>query len=466
MNIEEKKEKLVIAKKCAQSLWFFTRYFFKKRNNFKFIPNWHHIRITNALTKVYNGEIKRLIINMPPRYGKTEISVINFPAWCLARNPDCKFIHTSYSKDLAINNSAQIRELIKSEYYQELFKLQLKGDSDAKHKWDTITNGGMYAVGSGGAITGFGAGLAREGFGGAIIIDDPHKPNECDSDVMRNNVIDWYQNTVQSRVNSPNTPIIIIMQRLHLSDLAGWLLDGGTKEKWEHLCLPAISDDGKPLWEYKHSAADLNRLDQANSYVFSGQYLQRPIPSGGAIFKTENIKIVDAIPANILFIVRAWDKAGSQDAGDFTAGVKMGMMSDGRYIVLDSTTGQWKADKRESIIKNTAIMDGRNVRIRIEQEGGSGGKESAENTIKNLAGFAIDSMRPTGNKTDRANPFACQLNIGNVLLLKGEWNTSYVNELKNFPKAAHDDQVDASSCAFNLLALGKRPNATTIVIKR
>src|SRR5690606_8763121 len=106
------------------------------------------------------------------------------------------------------------------------------------------------------------------GFGGAIVIDDPHKPDEATSEVMRENVIEWFQNTLESRKNSKDTPIILIMQRLHENDLAGWLLAGGNGEQWEHVCLPAIQEDGTALWPEKHSLEDLRRMEGASPYVF------------------------------------------------------------------------------------------------------------------------------------------------------------------------------------------------------
>ncbi len=118
----------------------------------------------------------------------------------------------------------------------------------------------VYAVGAGGTITGYGAGKVRDGFGGAILVDDPHKADEARSEVMRQNVIDWFQTTLESRKNSPETPIILVMQRLHENDLAGWLLGGGNGEEWEHLCLQALQDDGTALWPEKHSAKELRRI--------------------------------------------------------------------------------------------------------------------------------------------------------------------------------------------------------------
>ena len=120
--------------------------------------------------------------------------------------------------------------------------------SQAQGHWKTTAGGVVYATGTGGTITGFGAGKHRDGFGGALILDDLHKADEARSDTVRNGVIDWFQNTLESRKNSPHTPIIVIMQRLHEEDIAGWLLNGGNGEEWEHLCLSAITEDGKALW--------------------------------------------------------------------------------------------------------------------------------------------------------------------------------------------------------------------------
>ncbi|MGU5448090.1 phage terminase large subunit, partial [Acinetobacter baumannii] len=243
---------------AQEDLYFFTRYMFKERRGYKWMQNWHHLEICEALMKVYRGEIKRLIINVPPRYSKTEIAVINFMAWCFGKKPDCEFIHISYSAMLAANNAFQIRTLVQEEAYRKVFpELTLRDDSKAKDFWRTSQGGVCYATGTGGTITGFGAGKLRKGFGGCIIIDDPHKAHEASSKTIREGVIDWFQNTLESRTNSPDTPIIVIMQRLHEDDLAGWLLGdrkdgvpvaGGNGEVWEHLCLSAIQEDGSALW--------------------------------------------------------------------------------------------------------------------------------------------------------------------------------------------------------------------------
>ena len=287
-------------------LYDFSRYLFLRRFGSKWVRSDHHRLICDKLEAVFRGEITRLVINIPPRYSKTELAVVNWIAWCLGQVPDAEFIHTSYSAALAANNSSNVLRLIEHEAYQAVFP-DTRLDRTARGHWTTTAGGVLYTAGSGGTITGFGAGKQRAGFGGAIIIDDPHKADEARSDVMRQSVIDWYQNTLQSRVNSRHTPIIVIMQRLHESDLAGWLLKGGTGETWDSLVLSAIQADGTALWPEKHTIDELRRMEQAAPYVFAGQYMQNPAPLDGGIFKPNQLEIIDAIPAGSITCVRGWD---------------------------------------------------------------------------------------------------------------------------------------------------------------
>ena len=152
----------------------------------------------------------------------------------------------------------------------------------------------MYATASGGAITGFGAGGTDESrFAGAIIIDDPLKPDDAFSEVKRAAVNNRYNNTIRSRVNSRNTPIIVIMQRLHEDDLSGFLLDGGSDEEWTHLCMPALKENNEPLWPDKHSFEELESIRKADSYTFAGQYMQTPAPDEGGEWKKDWFEVVD-----------------------------------------------------------------------------------------------------------------------------------------------------------------------------
>lgn len=257
---------------AREDLYDYTRWMFLQRKGFAWQRADHHRIVCDALMRVYRGECKRLIINIPPRYSKTEL-VNNFVSWTTGKAPDSEFILTSYSSQLASNNSWQIRETVLHPAYREIFPaVTLRSDSAAKHEWRTSQGGIVYAAGAGGTITGYGAGKHRSGFGGAIIIDDPHKADEARSDVIRQGVIEWFQNTLESRKNSPeDTPIILIMQRLHEKDLAGWLIEGGNGEEWEVVSLPALREDGTALWPEKHTVDRLRMMQQAAPYTFAGQ---------------------------------------------------------------------------------------------------------------------------------------------------------------------------------------------------
>lgn len=441
-----------VAKALAVTdFYFFSRWMFLQRRGYRWQQAPHHKTICDALARVYEGKCKRLIINIPPRYSKTELAVVNFMAWALGRSPDSEFIYTSYSARLAANYSWQARELVSHPGYQEIFPdFALKHDSKAKDEWRTTAGGIVYAAGSGGTITGYGAGKHRDGFGGAIVIDDPHKADEARSDVMRQNVIEWFQNTLESRKNSPHTPIILIMQRLHEEDLAGWLVAGGNGEKWEHLCLPAIKEDGTALWPEKHTIDDLRRMEAASPYVFSGQYMQRPAPAEGGIFRPDQIPVIDALPAVNIRWVRGWDLASTID-GDWTAGVRLGKLADGRFVIADSKRLRVGPDERDAAIVNTASADSRSTRISIPQDPGQAGKTQVLYLTRALAGYAVTSSPESGDKITRAEPVAAQINVGNVMMLRGDWNKTFTDELRMFPNGANDDQVDALSRAFSEL---------------
>lgn len=306
-----------------QSTLNFTRYFFKENYGKKFIIGDHHRKICQALDDVLKGKIKRLIINVAPRYGKTELAVKSFAACGFAINPASKFIHLSYSDDLARDNSREIQNIVTSESFQTLFDVELT--SDSTKKWHTTAGGGFYAVSSGGQVTGFGAGtvdteeeynskeydysdftneeiefidemlpFGNSDFAGAIIIDDPIKPDDALSDQKRDAVNNKFDTTIRNRVNSRNTPIIIIMQRLHMNDLCGYLQklegvigkdDGG---EWTVIEFPCLYNDEngneKALWEHKHTVPELKQMRLKNAFVFETQYQMNPKPKEGLLY--------------------------------------------------------------------------------------------------------------------------------------------------------------------------------------
>lgn len=421
----------------------------------------HHKPICDALTRVILGETKRLIINVPPRSGKTLFVSQMFPAFCMGLNPASSFILTSYSKTLASNNTYMIRELMRHEVYQSIFsdtQPVIKDDSQARDEFRTEVGGMVYGVGAGGTITGKGAGAMGDLFSGAILIDDISKPSDALSETMRANTIEWFRGTLESRKNSPDTPIIIIMQRLHEQDLSGWLLDGGNGEEWELLKIPALREDGSSFWPKQFPVSMLERLEKSNPYTFAGQYQQLPAPKEGGDFKPGNIQIIDALPAGLRF-VRGWDLAATtKKTSDYTATIKLAE-KDGIVYIAHGNRFKGSPDEVEAAIVQMAELDGRNTEASLPQDPGQAGVAQKQNISRKLKGHRFEFSPETGDKRSRAGPFAAQVNVGNVRMLKGEWNEEFIHELQLFPNGKNDDLVDASSRAYNRAVLSRRRRA-------
>jgi predicted phage terminase large subunit-like protein len=289
-------------KELLSSLLLFTKFFYKIRTGRSFdtpqpiARESHYINVSRALTKTLTGKSRRLIINCPPRYGKSELC-IHYIAWIMAHYPDSHNLYISYSHSLAKAHTQIIRQIISMPEYKALFGIEISDESSAKDNFETNYRGSIYAAGAEGTITGRGAGIQNaKRFGGAIIIDDIHKPNEVVSDVMRQNVKDWYLNTLQSRVNSPYTPIIFIGQRLHEDDLAANLMDGYDGDAWQRLIIPALDIANNALLPLKHTKEQLLSMAKFMPYEFSSQYQQEPQPAGGSLFKPEWFVLMDLPP--------------------------------------------------------------------------------------------------------------------------------------------------------------------------
>lgn len=439
-------DKDVLKVSLESSLLLFARYIYKENHNRKFIPSQHLEQIANILERVYNGEINRLIINIPPRYGKTELAIKMFISWCLAKTPSSKFIHLSYSDSLALDNSSQTKEYINSDAYQSIWQMNLKKDAQSKSKWFNDEGGGVYATSSGGAITGFGAGsTSLGGFGGAIIIDDPLKPDDAFSDVKRKSVNERYNNTIRSRVNSRETPIIIIMQRLHEDDLSGYLLDGGSGENWSHLCLPALDNNNNPLWEQKHNFKELESIRQANAYTFAGQYQQRPAPDEGGEWRKDWFELVDKseIPLNALSWDLIIDGAYTKNTANDPTGYQVGAKYNNDYIILSSVD---KYLELPELLRDIPIfIDSLPVTIgmiRIEPK--ASGKSLAQ-MIRAKTKYNVTEIRTdfvNNSKIENVRATSNYIEGGRVKLIKGSWNDSFLNQVGTFPNAKHDEHVD------------------------
>lgn len=216
------------------------KFFLSLRENQPFILGRHHVVMAQAMQRVIDGEITRLIINMPPSYTKTELTVIQFCSYGFCQNPGCRFLHISGDKDLVLDNSSKIRDQILHPISKKLWGVKAKDDSDAKGLWKTNQTGAFYARAAGSKLVGFRAGRSKPGFQGAILIDDPQDETDVQSPVKINRFPERYKSVIRHRVDNRNTPIIVVMQRLNEQDFSGFLLEGGSGEMWYHLCLPAL----------------------------------------------------------------------------------------------------------------------------------------------------------------------------------------------------------------------------------
>ena len=417
------------------------------------LSNWHQKEICAALERVIIGKTNRLIVNIPPRSGKTEIAVKSFIAWCMGLYPDCEFIHASYSKRLATANTYEVRAIMQSEAYREVFPwTALQDDSKAKDEFRTAQGGIVYSTGADGTITGYGASKMRTEFGGAVIIDDPHKAGEATSTIMRQNVIDWYQSTIASRLNKPDGPIIVIMQRLHEEDLSGWLLAGGSGEKWEHLVIPARKPDGSSFWPAQFPDEMLARLEASSPYVFAGQYMQAPAPLGGGIFKDAWWQMVSAPPPILWRSIYADTAQKTKEQNDFSVMQCWGRSVNGQAVLLDMARGKWEAPELETMArafyaKHKAIDNQGALRaFKVED------KVSGTGLIQKLKreGIPMIGIQRNRDKVSRAFDTAPFVQSGNVLVMNNlPGLADFLSEAALFPNAAHDDMIDAAMSAIS-----------------
>jgi len=407
----------------------------------------HILAMDKAVIDTIRGKdgVRRLMLNLAPRHGKSEYVSKYLASWFPGAFPDKRVILTSYEAGFAATWGRKARNLL--EDHGGLFGVRIAASPSAADQWEIQGHsGGMVTAGIGGAITGRGADLA--------IIDDPHKNHEeANSQIARDRVWEWYQSTLYTRLE-PNAAVVVIQTRWNEDDLSGRLIKeakspGG--EKWRILKLPAINAEGKALWPERFPLEELLKIKRAiGDYHFEALYQQNPTPRDGSMFKVDRLRFIDAAPVGIRY-VRSWDLAATENDGDFTAGIKMGKDSEGRIFVADVRRGQWATDERDRWLRTTAELDTRNCRIRLAEDPGQAGKSQTVVLSRLLNGFVFVAIRVTGDKITRADPFSSQVNAGNVFLVRGDWNNAYVDELRQFSKGKHDDQVDASADAFDEL---------------
>jgi predicted phage terminase large subunit-like protein len=444
-------------------LW--SRYSFEERNGFPFATKPHHYVIAEALEKVVLGYITRLIINIPPRSGKTELAVKCFIAWSLGHFPDAEFLHASNAKSLAATNTAATRAVIQHPSWAKFFGApQFRRDVNAKHEFKLKQGGGVYAAGTNGTIMGYGAGKKRDFFGGAIIIDDPNKPTTVRSEVIRTSVIEWYKNTIKSRKNAPNTPIIVIMQRLHEEDLAGWLLNGGSGEEWHHIKVPGVTENGESFWEEQFPIKDYLIEEKVDPYNFAGQVMQEPAPLGGGILKNEWWQYYTVEPQfeHKSIYVDTAQKTGQEN--DYTVFQCWGTTKNNQLYLIDQLRGKYEAPElmamgRAFYYKHKSNPNGTLRKMAVED------KVSGTDLIQTLRreGIAIVPIPRHKDKTTRGIDASYFIESGNVFLPRdAPYLADFLAEAAVFPNGRHDDQLDP---CFDAIADIQSPRRTPLVGK-
>ena len=404
---------------------------------------------------------------MPLGSTKSLLVSVFFPAWVWKRMPSARYIGASYGKSLAVDLSLKCRDVVVSKRYAAETGLKLREDQNSKGYFINDRGGMRMGVGTGG-IAGFHAHF--------IGIDDPLDPNAAlsEADVKACNF--WVDNLFQRKVNQAVSLVILVMQRLRQNDPAGVMLERVKfGERVRHVCLPAEETEWISPPEcrafYVDRLMDPKRLPWdvlaskklQGDFKYSGQYLQRPTPVGGSKFKIERIHIVSADQAPrptdwLKPVVRYWDKAGTGGKGCYTVGGKMGVDKRGRVWILHCKRGQWADSEREETIKEVAKADGVDVRQWVEQEPGSGGKDSAQMTRRNVVSVGSVCLLdlPKGAKELRWDPLATAVNSGVVYMVEGNWNQALLDELEFVPNSTYKDQADALSGAYAALTDDKK----------
>ena len=447
---------------CKRDFYFFCEWIFENIYKIPFDDNWHFKVLCQFMQEVFERKISRLVINIPPKYGKTEFIVILFTMWSYINNPYCNFIHVSYSASLALRNSNKIRQTLMSTMLRSMFGIAPNVSEQSKSRWSLQGGGQFYAVSSLGAITGEGAGLKRaKGFAGALIVDDPHKAGTENSEVQRERVLDNFETAIATRLNEDRTPVIVIMQRLHEMDLAGFLLKGKSKlGKFKHLNLPAACEGktdydkrriGQPLWPEFHSKKILERMETADPYNFSGQFQQRPTKKGGSIIQKEWLRYYGVLPQLEIKIISC--DLNFHDRGRSYACFSIYGRYFGKIYLVDRSRGRWNFVDSCKFLSRL-IHQHRDYHALIVENKANG--PALIDAMKRNGVSRIISWPPQGqqmkSKIERLYSVTAVYQAGDMLYPKAaSFLDSHVGEILAFPNGTNDDAVDCESQAIQYL---------------
>lgn len=417
--------------------------------------NWHLDAMAHRLDLVAKGKVNRLMINMPPRNGKSNISSAIWIAWMLGQNPKFNFVCVSYSNELSLKLARICISILTAPWYAEIFPdTVISKRRSAAHDFETTAGGGRLSTSITGTLTGRG--------GDIIVLDDVIKPDEAASETQRNNVNNWYRSTLSSRLNNKATgAIICVMQRLHQYDLAGMLLEDA---QWDHLSLPAIAvkdelipltrgrvhvrKTGDVLHPEREDMVELQKqMALMGSYLFAAQYQQEPVPELGNIFHKDWFQLFDANIASTLggSVVQSWDTGIKTTAGHDWSVCITARIWDQRIYVIDVWRGRLEYPDLER--KCIELARAHNAQTILIEDRASG-----QQLIQSLRGRRPEgvplpvAMNPTQDKVTRATGVSSMVEAGHLFLpATAPWVDAYVNEMAAFPQGRFDDQVDASS---------------------
>lgn len=432
----------------------------------RYIHNWHIDLISEYLQAVLDGEIKRLVINEPPRHMKSIHVTVCFPTWTWIKHPEKRFIKVSYADTLSRQHNVLARDIIQSPWYQSNWgdRFSLKDDVNRQNEFRNNYNGMMFSTSTGGSITGTG--------GDIIILDDPQNPQMANSEAEREGTIAFFKNTLQSRLNDPKTgAFIIVMQRLHEQDLTGHVLaeDLG----YTHLCLPAetpqrtvihfpksgreiIREEGDILNEERFSRENLANLKKSmGSLQYAGQYQQVPAPAEGNIFKREWLSNTFTETPHMPMVIQSWDQPFTKSEGSAKcAGIVMGRAGSQIYI-LDVVNDKMEFTESVAAMRTlTAKWPKARAKVVENKANGPAIVSLLKKEIPGLVEF-----NPKGSKEERAISVTPYFEAGNVFFPRNApWVHDLINDLLIFPKGVYKDTVDAM--VQGILYLMDRPAVT------
>jgi len=445
-----------------------------------FVPGWHIDAIIEHLEAVTRGEIRNLLINVPPRHMKSLLVSVFWPPWEWIRFPERRWLYSSYAASLSIRDSLKCRRLIESPWYQRLWgdRFALTSDQNTKGRFDNSRSGYRLATSVGGAATGEG--------GDRIVCDDPHNVQEAESDSIRKTALDWWDVVMSTRVNDPKTAAkVVVMQRCHQRDLSGHLLEQGN---WEHLCLPAEYEEPKRttsigwsdpreqpselLWPERFGPQEIEELKVSlGSYAAAGQLQQRPSPAGGGIFKRHWFRYWQPRGANLLPVVvrlpdgtlqsipavdqprsfdeqiQSWDCAFKDlETSDYVVGQVWGRVG-AIFLLGDQIRARMDCPATVKAVRDLSNKWPQTYAKLIEDK--ANGSAVIQMLQYEIAG--ILPVNPEGGKVARAAAVSPLVEAGNVYLPHPDsapWVKDFIEECAAFPNSAHDDQVDAMTQAL------------------